>query len=115
MFNPCFLVQLARSSAKQRIRRNADGILHLVRMVHDARTNHRLAGRGAYAARHWQVPAFQRGHRLHDEIHPVPLLTLEDAERIAPALCEAGIDAIDISCGSMTSIGKRTRRSKSQP
>ena len=31
-------------------------------------------------------------------------LTLEDAERIAPALCEAGVDAIDISCGSLDRV-----------
>lgn len=28
-------------------------------------------------------------------------LTVEDAERIAPRLCEAGVDGIDISCGSL--------------
>lgn len=31
-------------------------------------------------------------------------LTLEDSERIAPYLCEAGVDAIDISCGSLDRV-----------
>jgi len=31
-------------------------------------------------------------------------LTIEDAERIAPRLCEAGVDAIDISCGSLDRV-----------
>ena len=31
-------------------------------------------------------------------------LTVEDAERIAPRLCEAGVDGIDISCGSLDRV-----------
>jgi 2,4-dienoyl-CoA reductase (NADPH2) len=31
-------------------------------------------------------------------------LTIEDAERIAPRLCEAGVDGIDISCGSLERV-----------
>lgn len=31
-------------------------------------------------------------------------LTIEDAERIAPRLCDAGVDAIDISCGSLDRV-----------
>lgn len=31
-------------------------------------------------------------------------LTVEDSEVIAPRLCEAGVDAIDISCGSLDSV-----------
>ncbi|WP_322918651.1 FAD-dependent oxidoreductase [Nitrospirillum sp. BR 11164] len=31
-------------------------------------------------------------------------LTVEDGERIAPRLCEAGVDAIDISCGSLDRV-----------
>jgi NADPH-dependent 2,4-dienoyl-CoA reductase/sulfur reductase-like enzyme len=31
-------------------------------------------------------------------------LTIEDSERIAPRLCEAGVDAIDISCGSLDRV-----------
>ncbi|ARR56695.1 NADH:flavin oxidoreductase [Rhizorhabdus wittichii DC-6] len=31
-------------------------------------------------------------------------LTIEDGERIAPHLCEAGVDAIDISCGSLDRV-----------
>lgn len=31
-------------------------------------------------------------------------LTVEDSERIAPRLCEAGVDAIDISCGSLERV-----------
>ncbi|WP_044560203.1 FAD-dependent oxidoreductase [Azospirillum sp. B4] len=31
-------------------------------------------------------------------------LTVEDSERIAPRLCEAGVDAIDISCGSLDRV-----------
>lgn len=31
-------------------------------------------------------------------------LTIEDAERIAPRLCEAGLDGIDISCGSLERV-----------
>jgi NADPH-dependent 2,4-dienoyl-CoA reductase/sulfur reductase-like enzyme len=30
--------------------------------------------------------------------------TVEDAEQVAPRLCEAGVDAIDISCGSLDRI-----------
>ena len=30
--------------------------------------------------------------------------TVEDSERVAPRLCEAGVDAIDISCGSLDRI-----------
>jgi len=31
-------------------------------------------------------------------------LTVEDSERIAPRLCDAGVDAIDISCGSLDRV-----------
>jgi 2,4-dienoyl-CoA reductase-like NADH-dependent reductase (Old Yellow Enzyme family)/thioredoxin reductase len=31
-------------------------------------------------------------------------LTIEDSEKIAPRLCEAGVDAIDISCGSLDRV-----------
>ncbi len=31
-------------------------------------------------------------------------LTVEDSERIAPRLCEAGVDGIDISCGSLDRV-----------
>ena len=31
-------------------------------------------------------------------------LTVEDGEKIAPRLCEAGVDGIDISCGSLDSV-----------
>jgi 2,4-dienoyl-CoA reductase-like NADH-dependent reductase (Old Yellow Enzyme family)/thioredoxin reductase len=31
-------------------------------------------------------------------------LTIEDSEAIAPRLCEAGVDAIDISCGSLDRV-----------
>ncbi|WP_336969910.1 FAD-dependent oxidoreductase [Sphingobium aromaticiconvertens] len=31
-------------------------------------------------------------------------LTIEDSEKIAPHLCDAGVDAIDISCGSLDSV-----------
>ena len=30
--------------------------------------------------------------------------TVEDSERVAPRLCEAGVDAIDISCGSLDRV-----------